>query len=40
MRRPFAFALAALLLLASCSAGRTAYKCNGRKGQRVPMGVL
>ncbi|HPF67806.1 MAG TPA: hypothetical protein PK499_11140 [Flavobacteriales bacterium] len=40
MKRLLWVTLAALLLLASCSAGRTAYKCNGRKGQRVPMGVL
>lgn len=27
-------------LLASCTSSRSAYKCNGKKGTHVPMGVL
>lgn len=28
------------LILASCTNGRHARKCNGKRGERVPMGII
>jgi len=36
----FILYLALLCLLASCSSSQYATKCNGKRGTRVPMGVL
>ena len=40
MKRTAPLLLVLLFLLGSCASPRSAYKCNGSKGQRVPMGVL
>lgn len=32
--------LALILLLCSCASGYSVRKCDGRRGERVPMGVL
>lgn len=36
----FLIMMAGLLLLASCSNSQHPKKCNGKRGTRVPMGIL
>jgi len=38
MRALIAFAL--IIILCSCASGYSVRKCDGRRGERVPMGVL
>ena len=40
MKRYAPLLLLLLFLFGSCASARTAYKCTGARGQRVPMGVL
>lgn len=39
MRRILSLLLIAFLLV-SCSTGKRVLKCNGKRGERVPMGIL